>query len=96
MTGTSRAPHREARKTLGIKTTRQAPDALTDADAAIAAVIAELTDAGLVEASPDRDGAVRYALTDAGAPVARQMAMSPDQHAVALLGVLMGSIERQN
>lgn len=69
---------------------------MTDADAAIATVLAELTDAGLVAASPGRDGAVRYALTDAGAPVARQMAMSSDQHAVALLGVLIGSIERQN
>ena len=79
-----------------MKTTRQPPDALTDADVAIATVLAELTDAGLVEASPGRDGAVRYALTDVGAPVARQMAMSSDQHAVALLGVLIGSIERQN
>ena len=69
---------------------------MADMDAAIATVLAELTDAGLVEASADTDGAVRYALTDAGAPVARQMAMSSDQHAVALLGVLIGSIERQN
>jgi hypothetical protein len=81
---------------LAIKITRQPPDGLTDADAAIATVLAELTDAGLVETSPGRDGAVHYALTDAGAPVARQMAMGSDQHAVALLGVLMGSIERQN
>lgn len=75
---------------------RQTPDVLGDSEAAIAAVLAELADAGLVEVSSSTDGAVHYALTDAGAPVARQMAMSSDQHAVALLGVLMGSIERQN
>ena len=40
--------------------------------------------------------AVHYTLTDAGAPVARQMAMGSDQHATALLGVLLGSIERHN
>ena len=75
---------------------RQTPDVLSDSEAAIAAVLAELADAGLVKVSASTDGAVHYALTDAGTPVARQMAMSSDQHAVALLGVLMGSIERHN
>lgn len=79
-----------------MKSTRQAMDAVSEIDAAIATVLAELADAGLVEVSASTDGAVHYALTDAGAPVARQMAMSSDQHATALLGVLMGSIERQN
>lgn len=79
-----------------MKSTRLATHGMSEADAAIASVLAELADAGLVEANADTDGAVHYALTDAGAPVARQMAMSSDQHAVALLGVLMGSIERHN
>lgn len=79
-----------------MKSTRQAMDAVSEVDAAIATVLAELADAGLVEVSASIDGAVRYTLTDAGAPVARQMAMGSDQHATALLGVLLGSIERQN
>ena len=79
-----------------MKSTRQAMDAVSEVDAAIATVLAELADAGLVEVSASIDGAVHYTLTDAGAPVARQMAMGSDQHATALLGVLLGSIERHN
>jgi hypothetical protein len=79
-----------------MKPTRQAAESASDTDAAIATVLAELEDAGLVTVRADADGAVHFALTAAGLPVARQMAMSDGQHAIALLGVLMGSIERSN
>ena len=79
-----------------MKPVREAAESASGTDAAIATVLAELEDAGLVTASADPDGAVHFALTAAGVPVARQMAMSDGQHAIALLGVLMGSIERKN
>ncbi len=74
---------------MAARALNESPESTTSKDEAIASVLAELTLAGLVKRSEAEDGAIRYGLTDAGAPVACQMAMSSGQHAVVLLGMFM-------
>lgn len=74
---------------MAARTSNESPEPTTSKDAAIASVLAELALAGLVWKSEAEDGAIRYGLTDAGAPVACQMAMSSGQHAVVLMGIFM-------
>jgi DNA-binding PadR family transcriptional regulator len=62
----------------------------------LAQLLAELASAGLVEVEVDHDGDISYALTPRGQQTALLMAMSRQQHALVLLGALMGEGESSN
>ena len=73
-------------------TTRSAPADTRD-KTSLAELINELANAGLVSAELGNDGSVEYTLTSKGVRAARQMAMCRDDHALVLLGALVGSSE---
>jgi hypothetical protein len=68
-------------------------DETTDAD--VDEIVAELVTAGLVTLGTDTDGVETWALTAMGEQVARQMAMSGEDDAAALLDALLDSPGRQ-
>ncbi len=61
-----------------------------DHDAELDQMVAELTEAGLVETYVDEDGKDAMRLTPEGEKVARQLAMSDDDDRDALLLALLG------
>ncbi len=60
-----------------------------DVDEDVDQIVAELVAAGLVSVGRDRDGQETWALTALGEQVARQMAMSGEDDAAALLDALL-------
>ena len=58
-------------------------------------IVAELVAAGLVTLGTDTDGVETWTLTAMGEQVARQMAMSGEDDAAALLDALLDSPGRQ-
>jgi hypothetical protein len=62
---------------------------MTDHDAEMDAIVAELEAAGLVTVGTDADGHETWTLTEMGAQLARQMSMSSEDDAAALLDALL-------
>jgi hypothetical protein len=69
------------------------PDETSDAD--VDEIVAELVAAGLVTLGTDTDGVETWALTAMGEQVARQVAMSSEDDAAALLDALLDAPGRQ-